>query len=151
VDRDLDSLDRDVRLHIYDRFAEEGRPPTYGQTADALGRDRTDVAHAFRRLAEGHVIVLEPGTLDVWMANPFSARPTSFRVQAGGRLWWGNCAWDGPGILAMLGLDGTVRTSCPDCDEPLELRIEDGELQPIEAVAHFAVPARRWWEDIGFT
>jgi hypothetical protein len=150
-DEDQDALDGRVRLHIYERFARAGRPPTCELTADALGRDPADVVHAFRRLAEGHVIVLEPGTLDVWMANPFSARPTSFRVEAGDRWWWGNCAWDGPGILAVLGLDGAVRTSCPDCEEPLELRIEAEELQPIQAVAHFAVPARRWWEDIGFT
>jgi hypothetical protein len=151
VDRDQDSLDRRVRLHIYTRFAHDGRPPTYQQTAEALAEDPADVAHAFRRLDEGHIIVLEPGTLDVWMANPFSAKATTFRVEAGDRWWWGTCAWDGPGILAALGVDGVVRTSCPDCEEPLELRIDDGEPQPLHAVAHFAVPARRWWEDIGFT
>jgi hypothetical protein len=144
-------LDRRVRLHLYRRFADEGRPPTYRQVADDLGEDAAAVAHAFRRLAEGRVIVLEPGTLDVWMANPFSARPTSFRVEAGDRWWWGTCAWDGPGILAMLGVDGVVRTSCPDCDEALELRVQDGRPLPLDAVSHFAVPARRWWEDIGFT
>jgi hypothetical protein len=148
---DQGSVDRRVRLHIYERFAEEGRPPTTGQTADAIGEDAADVAQAYRRLAEGRVIVLEPGTVDVWMANPFSARTTSFRVEAGDRRWWGTCAWDAPGILAALGLDGVVKTSCPDCDAPLELRIEGGELRALEAVAHFAVPARRWWEDIGFT
>ncbi|HEX2026065.1 MAG TPA: organomercurial lyase [Actinomycetota bacterium] len=144
-------LDRRVRLHLYQRFADEGRPPTHQQVAEAIGEEHEAVAGAFRRLAEGRVIVLEPDTLDVWMANPFSARPTGFRVEAGDRWWWGTCAWDAPGILAMLGADGAVRTACPDCDEPLELRVEDGSLLPLDAVAHFAVPARRWWEDIGFT
>jgi hypothetical protein len=144
-------LDRRVRLRLYERFAEEGRPPTYQQVAEDLEEDPADVTHAFRRLAEGHVIVLDPGTLDVWMANPFSAKPTGFRVEAGDRWWWGNCAWDGPGILAMLRLDGVVKSSCPDCGEALEMRIEDGEPRLLDAVAHFAVPARDWWADIGFT
>jgi Alkylmercury lyase len=144
-------LDRRVRLHIYQRFAEEGRPPTAEQTAEALGAEPQEVAEAYGRLADGHVIVLEPGTIDIWMANPFSARPTSFRVTAGDRWWWGTCTWDAPGILALLGVDGTATTKCPDCGKPLELRIAGGELQPIDAVAHFAVPARKWWDDIGFT
>ena len=145
------SLDTEVRLQVYRRFAEDGRPPTVEQTAEALGRGSDEVEAAYRRLAEGRVIVLEPGTTDIWMANPFSAAPTSFRVRSEDRWWWGTCAWDAPGILAMLGVDGTVSTSCADCGEALELRIEGGSLMPEEAVAHFAVPAARWWEDIGFT
>lgn len=145
------SLDTEVRLHVYRRFADEGRPPTVEQTAGALGREPHEVDAAYRRLAEGRVIVLESGTTDVWMANPFSAAPTSFRVRSGDRWWWGTCAWDAPGILAMLGVDGTVTTSCADCGEALELRIEGGSLLPAEAVGHFAVPAARWWEDIGYT
>ena len=145
------SLDADVRLHIYRRFAEDGRPPTFDQTAAAIGSEPDEVARAYRRLAEGRVIVLEPGTSEIWMANPFSARPTTFRVEAAGKWWWGVCAWDAPGILAMLSVDGIVTTPCPDCGEPLELRVEGGALRPTEAVGHFSVPAARWWEDIGYT
>jgi Alkylmercury lyase len=120
--------------------------------AEDLGLDDAAVADSFRRLDEAHAIVLEPGTLDVWMAAPLSARPTGFRVRtADGRSYFGTCAWDGPGVLAMLGVDGTVDTVCHDCDEPLELEVRVGELRPIEAVAHFAVPAAKWWEDIGHT
>jgi hypothetical protein len=145
------TLDTEVRLHIYERFATEGRPPSVDQTAEALGTEPADVEAAYRRLAEGRVIVLEPETTEVWMANPFCAKPTSFRVEAGDRWWWGTCVWDAPGILAMLGVDGRVTTICPDCGDALELRVEGGALRPTEAVAHFAVPAARWWEDIGYT
>ena len=147
----MTTLDTEVRLHIYRRFAEDGRPPTAEQTAAALRAEHGAVGRSYRRLAEGRVIVLEPGTTDILMANPFSAKPTTFRVEAGDRWWWGVCAWDAPGILAMLGVEGTVTTSCPDCGDPLELRVEGGALQPAEAVAHFSVPAARWWEDIGYT
>jgi hypothetical protein len=29
--------------------------------------------------------------------------------------------------------------------------VEDGGLSGAEGVVHFAVPARDWWRDIGFT
>jgi hypothetical protein len=146
-----EEVDRDVRLHIYRRFLDRGRPPSVGETAVALGLAPVDVEEAYRRLAEGHVIVLKSGTLDIWMANPLSAEPTAFRAVAGDRWWWGNCAWDAPGILAMLHEDGSIETSCPDCDEPLTMTIREGELEPLDAVAHFAVPAAGWWDDIGYT
>lgn len=144
--------DSDVRLHIYRTFVRDGRPPTAAETATALGISEAEAADAYRRLHEAHAIVLEPGAVEVRMANPLSARPTAFRVRtADGRSYFGTCSWDGPGVLAMLGVDGTVSTACPDCDEPLTMEIRGGELQPIDAVAHFAVPAARWWEDIGHT
>ena len=144
--------DTAVRLHIYRELADRSRAPSVEETARALDRGPAEVAEAYRRLAEGRVIVLDPGTTDIWMANPFSVKPTSFVVRSGSRTWWGTCAWDGPGILAMLGADGTVSTRCPDCDEALELRVAGGRMTgPEGAVAHFAVPAAKWWEDIGFT
>jgi hypothetical protein len=143
--------DSDVRLHIYETFVAEARPPAVPETAEALGISEDQAAEAYRRLAEGHVIVLDPGTLDIWMANPLCARPTGFRVHtAEGRRYFGTCTWDAPGVLGMLGVDGTVSTICHDCDEPLTLEVRGGELQPMEAVAHFSVPAAHWWDDIGF-
>jgi hypothetical protein len=149
---DQSALDNDVRLYLYRHFVEHAQPPSVGETAEALGISEGEAGRGYRRLAEGHVIVLEPGTLDVWMANPLSARPTPFRVRTDdGREYFGNCTWDAPGVLGMLHTDGVVDTTCPDCDEPLRLEIRDGELQPLRAVGHFAVPAARWWDDIGYT
>ncbi len=146
-----EEIDQDVRLHIYERFVADRRPPTVAGTAQALGIRRGDVADSYRRLADERVIVLESGTLDIWMANPLSARPTPYKTFARERWWYGNCAWDAPGILAMLHEDGRVETTCPDCDDPLVMTVSNGDVEPVDAVAHFAVPAKRWWEDIGFT
>lgn len=144
--------DTRVRLHLYERFVADGRPPTAAETAEALGLPTEEAEAAYRRLEEGHVIVLAPGSTDVWMANPLSAVPTPFRVITDdGRSWWGNCVWDGFGVLAMVEADGVVSASCPDCGDPLELRVSGGELEPVDAVLHFAVPAARWWDNIGFT
>ena len=146
-------LDTRVRLHIYRTFVDRAVPPTTDETASALSIPESEAADAYRRLAEGHVIVLEPGSTDVWMANPLCARETGFEVTTeDGRRYNGTCTWDAPGILAMLDVDGRVSTQCPDCGEPLELVVEDGEMRgPDGAVAHFLLPAKSWWEDIGFT
>ncbi len=145
------ALDRDVRLTVYRHFLDAGAPPSVDETAQQLGLAAADVEASYRRLEAGRVLVFAPGTLNVWMANPLSATPTAFRVETPRGAWWGTCVWDALGIPAMLGTDGTVSTFCPDCNEPLELTVEDGALRPVEGVAHFAVPARRWWENIGFT
>jgi hypothetical protein len=144
-------LDRDVRVAVYRHFVDEGSPPRVEDVADALGLAPVEVEASYRRLEAGRVLVLAPGTLNIWMANPLSATPTPFRVETDRGSWWGTCIWDALGIAAMLGADGTVSTFCPDCNEPFELRVENQALQPVEGVAHFAVPARRWWENIAFT
>jgi hypothetical protein len=101
-------------------------------------------------LAEGRVFALDADG-EILMAPPFSAVPTGFLVESGGRSWWGNCIWDALGILVMLGRDGRVVASCGDCGTGMTLEVAGGALQHAEGVAHFAVPARRWWDDIVFT
>ncbi|MBA2382331.1 MAG: hypothetical protein H0V73_09505, partial [Chloroflexi bacterium] len=36
--------------------------------------------------------------------GPFAARATDFQVEAAGRSWYANCAWDAFGIGAALGV-----------------------------------------------
>jgi hypothetical protein len=146
-----EAFDRDVRVFVYRHFLDSGGPPTVEQTARALGSSLEEAEGSFRRLEAGRVLVFAPATLDVWMANPLSAFPTPFWVETERGAWWGTCVWDALGIPAMLDADATISTACPDCSEPFELRVENGTLQPVEGVAHFAVPARRWWENIGYT
>jgi hypothetical protein len=145
------ATDEAVRRHLYERFVEDGRPPRAAETAADLGLDEREAEEAYRRLADAHVIVLAPGTVDVWMANPLSAVPTPFPVETERGTFFGNCIWDALGTVAMLGRAGRVETRCPDCGERLVFAVSDGQLEPVDAVVHYAVPAARWWEDIGFT
>jgi Alkylmercury lyase len=144
-------LDRDVRLCVDERFVENGSPPTVEEVASDLGCSLEETEKSFRRLEEGRVLVLAPGTLNIWMANPLSAFPTPFWVETRHGGFWGNCVWDAFGVVAMLGGDGTVSTLCPDCSEPMEFLVERFQLRPGDGIAHFAVPARRWWDNIGYT
>jgi hypothetical protein len=143
--------DSEVRLHLYNEFLESGRPPTAAETAKSLGVEAGEIEATYQRLHESHSILLRPGTNDVWLAFPLSAIPTAFTVESGGRGWFGSCVWDALGVLAMIGADGRVRTTCGDCGEALTLEVSGGELLPVHAVVHYAVPARHWWDHIGYT
>ncbi|MBA3551274.1 MAG: hypothetical protein H0W27_00180 [Actinobacteria bacterium] len=145
------NLDRDVRLFVYRFFLEAGRPPVPAETVAALGSTSALVEASLRRLGDDHALVLAPGTPYVWMANPLSALPTPFQVEADGRTWFGNCIWDALGIPAILKADGLVRSWCADCAAPMALEVSDGRLQRGVGVLHFAVPAASWWDDIGHT
>ncbi len=133
----------EVRRRVYDTFVREQRAPP---AADA------ETEAAYRALHDAHALVLHPGTTEIWMLNPFSAVPTPHRVHSDGRSWYGNCAWDALGILGALHADGRVESECADCGEPLVLEVRDGALAVgAELLVHILVPARHWWDDIGFT
>jgi hypothetical protein len=144
----MDERDLELRNHVYHRFVELGRAPTFAELRDELG---ADVEAVLRRLHDAHALVLEPDRPEIRMANPFSAVPTPHQVEAGGRSWYGNCAWDAFGIPAALHVDGRVSTACPDCAAAIEIDIRDRRPVPDDYVFHVVVPAAHWWEDIVFT
>jgi len=146
-----DHLDRRVRLSVYQQFVRTGQAPSIDDVSGDTGAPAPAVRESFERLAAARVLVLDPGSRQVWMAMPFSAIPTSFRVTAGGRQWWANCAWDALGISAMMKIPVEIIPSCPDCGDPAMVRTTGHELAGGSGLVHFAVPAASWWHDIGFT
>jgi hypothetical protein len=144
-------VDSRVRLAILGHFADSGEAPAAADVAAAIGEEERAVAEAYSRLADAHVLVLRPGTGDIWMAHPFSAVPTGFRVETARGSSYANCVWDALGMPAMLGTDARIETTCADCGESLGLRVRGGDLEPLDWVAHFALPAAGWWDDIGHT
>jgi len=142
-------LERRVRALVYRWLLGTARAPDVSTLAAALDAPAADVVAALHQLATAHALVLAPGTTDVWMAHPFSAIPTAFPVVCGERTYFANCAWDAAGVLSIVG-DGRCTTSCGDCGQGLSFGVEGGAVAGI-GVVHFAVPARRFWDDIGFT
>jgi hypothetical protein len=122
-----------LRRTIFESFAATGEPP---RVADR------ETLHA---LADRHVVVLDERDR-ILMAHPFAAHDHGARVEAGGRTWRGSCAWDAFGIVAALGLDDALVTDTGGVQ--VEFR---GGAPAGDAVFHVAVPAARWWDDIGFT
>lgn len=146
----MDDRELEIRNHVYHRFVETGVAPRVDDVGRELGLSREEAEASFRRLHEEHALVLEPGRPEILMLNPFSCVPTPHRVHAAGRWWYGNCGWDAFGILAALGVDGHISSSCPDCAEPIEIEVRDRRPEPDEHVFHVLLPAARWWDDIVF-
>lgn len=146
----MDVADIELRNATYRRFVDLGRAPTTQDVAGQLGWSVADVRDGWWRLNEAHALVLD-GAGDIAMANPFAARPTPFRVEAAGRAWYANCAWDAFGIGAALKADSTIHTACADCQEPLDIDVRDGQPDDLDLIFHVLVPAASWWDDIGFT
>jgi hypothetical protein len=145
------SLERDVRLYIYQQIIDTAVAPSAAEAAAALACPPADAEAAFRSLADARMIVLRPGTLRVWMAMPFSNVQTPFTVVSRGHAYHANCAWDAFGVAALLKEDARVFTTCADCGGVLERKVAGGAVLDPRGLVHFALPPRRWWDDIGFT
>lgn len=148
----MDELDLRIRNLVYSSFVRDGMAPTVSGTARALDVTHDIVEGSLRRLHDAHALVLHAGATEIRMLNPFSAVETPHRVEADGRSWFANCAWDALGVPAALHADARIESSCPDCGESLELEVREGRLvRGDDVLVHFVVPARSWWDDIGFT
>jgi Alkylmercury lyase len=147
----MNPLLRDVRLHVYEQMIETASAPSAAAVAHALSLDTGEVEGAFQALAEARMLVLQPGTTAIWMAMPFSNVQTPFTVISNGRAYYANCAWDAFGVAALLETDARIFTTCADCGGVIERKISNGAPIDTSGVVHFALPVRRWWDDIGFT
>ena len=147
----MDQLATDVRRYIYEQIVLTSLAPSTGDTAKALGRPEPDIEAAYRALAEARAIVLRPHSTTIWMAMPFANVQTAFTVISRGRAYYANCAWDAFGIPAVLERDACIFTTCADCGGVLQRKVACGQLADARGVVHFALPVRRWWDDVGFT
>jgi hypothetical protein len=136
----------ELRNRTYAAFVELGRAPT----AAELGEE-DEVRAAWKQLHDAHALVLNPATAEIRMANPFSAVPTAYRVNAGGRWWYANCAWDAFGVLSALETDGRIESSCPDCGDGFSFAVAGQTTGRPDLLFHCLVPAAHWWDDIVFT
>ena len=140
-----------IRHHVYAMTMAVGLPPTVADLCLATRIPEPELRAGLRRLAAGHILVLQPESGEILMAAPFSAVPTAFLVQTPRYRSFANCIWDALGIPAMLSEPAVIRTGCGCCGENMELKVGTGGLEAGEGIVHFAIPAARWWEDIVFT
>ena len=143
--------DRELRYWIYSRIIRTGSVPTIREISHECGGTRAEIAESLGRLGESHAFALVPHSGEIWMAHPFSAVPTPYRVNTLTRGYWANCAWDALAIPSMLGVDATIDARCPDCSEAMKLQFRGGDLTEGDGVVHFAIPPSRFWQNVGFT
>ena len=145
-------LDTKVKLGIYRITADSGTVPSSGEVAKVTEVTDDEVRASFARLHTKRLLVPEPGDpTRIRMAPPFSGVPTAFPVDANGKRYFANCVWDAYGIAAALRADAVIPGSDGHTGESLTLEVRNNQPVVKPYVAHFAVPAAHWWDDIVFT
>ena len=126
----------ELRNATYAAFVDLGRAPA----ARELGEE-ADVRAGWRQLHDAHALVLDSGTDEIRMANPFSAVPTAYRVEAvaaGGTP-------TAPGTRsgsACARRRRSHRSSCPDCGEASRSRSAAGSRRRRRASLPLSRPGR---------
>ncbi len=147
---EISDTDLRARHFIITELAETGRAPMLEDVAIELGLRMDALRATLQRLHDAHLLVLSgDGTL--LMIHPFSNVPTGFRVTSGGTGYDANCAWDALGILAALRRDGVASAQVPGEQGKFRCQVRDGQLEAEEAVVHFPLPLRQWYDDIVYT
>ena len=146
-----DSLLWQVRHFVYSHFADTTHPPSVDETAQHFNINIEEAGTLYKELHNRHAFFLEPDTLTVRMANPFSGIPTDFKVHANGKTYYANCAWDMLGIPAALHTDAVIKAICTESNESVQLEIRDGKVTNSELLVHFPLPFARWYDDLVFT
>lgn len=139
-----------LRGDLYRETRRTGAVPPRAELGTRLGATASQVDQALRFVADAHALVLDEHG-EVLMAHPFSAVPTAYRVETPTGAYWANCAWDAIAIPLLVGTDGRSATRCPGSGARFDLTVTQGRIGPPSAVVRFPVPARAFWDDIGFT
>ena len=140
-----------VKIAVYRHFAETGRAPVPAEVASRTGLDVADVLSAYRSLRAQRLLLLESDGSSIRMAPPFSGVPTQHCVEAGGREYFANCAWDAFGIPAALHEPAIVRSECGQSGEPFRIAVGLDGPDALTWLFHCLVPAAQWWDDLVFT
>jgi hypothetical protein len=141
----------DLRLFAYDHIVATGFPPTLEEIGAHFEITQSDARQELAALKIGKTILINPESGEIWMAGPFSSIKTDYEVASGDRTYYANCAWDMLGIPMILNAPAKVHTKCTDCGSAMTIDCDPSHPPAENAVVHFLVPARHWYEDIGFT
>lgn len=157
-----ESLIWQIRHFVYNHFADTSHGPRVEETASHLGIKIEEAGELYKELHNRHAFFLDPETLTIRMANPFSGIPTDFKVLAKGKTYYANCAWDMLGIPAALHTDAIVEAVCTESNDTVQLEIENGNITQAAVLGgedtasnnllvHFPLPFSRWYDDLVFT
>lgn len=146
-----DSVLWQTRHFVYLHIAETTRPPSVDETAAHVGISIKEASELYQELNNRHSFFLEPGTLAIRMANPFSGIPTDFKVHANGKTYFANCAWDMLGIPAALHCDAVIDAVCTESNDIIRLEIKNDQITDSNLLVHFPLPFARWYDDLVFT
>jgi hypothetical protein len=140
-----------LRQYVYEQILAEGAPPSSARIAERFNAARADALAALAGLKIGKTVLVHPRTGEIWMAGPFSSVPTPYVVERGGRQWFTNCIWDLLGAAVLVGQPVQLRASCVESGEPFVADLDPARGISSDWVAHLLLPARQWYDDVGYT
>ena len=157
-----ESLLWQIRHFVYTHFADTIHAPSVEETAAHFNISTEETSEYYKELHNRHAFFLDPETLTVRMANPFSGIPTDFKVHVNGRTYYANCAWDMLGIPAALHSDAVIEAVCTESDDTVRLEIKNGNIAQAAVLGggdaasstllvHFPLPFSRWYDDLTYT
>lgn len=123
-----DSILWQIRHFVFNHFADTTYAPSADETAAHFNISTVEAGEFYKELHNRHAFILEPETLTIRMANPFSGIPTDFKVHANGKTYFANCAWDMLGIPAALHSDAVIEAVCTESNELVRLEISNGQI-----------------------
>ena len=144
-------FDVQVKLAIYNHFAETGRAPSRREVMSRVGSEVESVLESYKNLRAQRLLALEADGSSIRMTPPFSGVPTQHIIEADGIQYFANCAWDALGVPAALHKPGTIHSRCEQSGEPFHLNVDLQGPEPSDWLFHCLVPAAKWWDDIVFT
>lgn len=148
---DAPTLAQQVRLRIYQHFAEHAVPPVVEQLMAEFSLSRGAVGEVLRELVAARHVALVPGTSRILMAWPFSAVATPFVARANGQRYFANCSWDAIALHALFESDVAIESACHHCARTINVDLSAGRVtrvEPATSVVFFALPPSQWWTDI---
>jgi hypothetical protein len=138
----------EIRAFVYQYLADTTRPPQVAEIMSRFDLTHEEAGSTYEELHQRHALYLRPGTHEILMANPFSGVETPFRVHANRKTYFANCAWDSLGIPAALQVDAEIEAVCAQTAEPIRLSIINQQVQETDALVHFLIPFREWYDDL---
>ncbi len=141
----------EVRAFVYQHFADTTHAPSVDETARHFNITQEEAGEIYKELNNRHALFLEPNTLNIRMAWPFSAIPTDFKVHANGKTYFANCAWDMLGIPVAMHRDAVIEAVFTESNETVQMEVNQGQITNNNLLIHFPLPFARWYDDLVFT
>ena len=138
---------QEIRLYVYQQFAETGTAPDTHQIAQNFNLTLEATKEIIQELADSRHIAIDKDH-KILMAHPFSSVPLGFAVMGEKTIWWGGCSWDSFAVPNLLSQEVVVSTTCPNCLTAHAWRVDPQTPPKGNQVAHFLVPVKQMWTDV---
>lgn len=124
----LSQSEDEARKYILKEFGKTGKPPSEKAITEVMRLPTIELAHCLvEKLHKADILTKEGG--EIISAYPFSAKATRHKVifQDGHEVY-ALCATDALGIHFMVREDISVRSSCPECENEIQIEVKRGKI-----------------------